>query len=74
MEHPNIINLTTPEENRSRGWTAEERDKEGHLLSCHAPFETDEDIVWYVREAMKRGGTVTIWPHNIKFPSDLKNH
>ena len=65
MQNPMQINLTTPEESRAQGWAAEERDTDGHLLSQHVDFEDDESIVWYVREAMKRGGTVTIWPHDI---------
>ncbi len=65
MKNPDQINLMTPAESRAKGWGAEERDSDGHLLSQHAPFETDDDIIWYVREAMKRGGTVTIWPHEI---------
>jgi len=65
MTDPKPINLMTPEESRAGGWMAEERDDDGHLLSQCAPFENDEDITWYVRTAMKRGGTVTIWPHEI---------
>ena len=65
MQNPMKINLSTPEEVRAAGWGAEERDKDGHLFSTHVPFEDDESIIWYVREAMKRGGTVTIWPHDI---------
>ena len=65
MQNPMKINLMTPDEVRAAGWGAEERDKDGHLLSGHVLFEDDESIIWYVREAMKRGGTVTIWPHDI---------
>ena len=65
MIDPKPIHLMTPEESRKRGWMAEERDVDGHLLSQSAGFETDEDIIWYVRAAMERGGTVTIWPHEI---------
>lgn len=63
------VNLTAPQEVYAQGWRAEERDAAGHLLSTHSAFEDDESIVWYVREAMKRGGIVTIWPHDIKTPS-----
>ena len=65
MQNPMKINLTTSDEVRAMGHGAEERDEDGHLLSTHVDFEDDESIVWYVREAMKRGGTVTIWPHDI---------
>lgn len=69
MKDPQPIHLITSEENRASGWVAEERDADGHVISLCAPFENDKDIVWYVREAMKRGGTVTIWPHKVKDPS-----
>ncbi len=62
MKNPNPINLTTPEEVRAQGWAAEVRDVDGHLIRTHAPFESDDDIVWLVREAMEHGDTVTIWP------------
>ncbi|MET0438267.1 MAG: hypothetical protein ABW043_12325 [Devosia sp.] len=56
------INLQTPEKTRELGWQAEARDSDGHLVSCHAPFDGDEDIVWYIRESMDQKLTVTIWP------------
>lgn len=64
MRNPNPINFMSSEEVRSAGWQAEARDRDGHLISMHAPFEPgdDEGIVWFVREATKRGETVTIWP------------
>ena len=62
VDSPNKINLMTSEEVRSQGWQAESRDRDGHLLSIHAPFDTHADIVWFVREALEMGGTVTIWP------------
>lgn len=65
MQSPKPVHLMTPEESRALGWAAEERDSDGHLISQHAEFDSDNDIAWYVREAMKRGGTVTIWPHQI---------
>ena len=65
MQDPSPIHLMTPEKSRSLGWAAEERDADGHIVSQHAPFDTDEGLARYVREAMDRGGTVTIWPHRI---------
>ncbi len=62
MKNPNPVNLQTPEEIREAGWQAESRDADGHLSRTHIPFESDEDIIWFVREAMGHGDTVTIWP------------
>jgi hypothetical protein len=70
MKGPMPINLTTPEEVRAQGWMAEARDAEGHLMSTQAPFFDDEDIVWFVREAIHRGHTVTIWPHQVERRSE----
>jgi hypothetical protein len=56
------IHLMTPAESRALGWQAEARDADGHLMSQHAPFETDGDIARFVREETQRGYTVTIWP------------
>lgn len=62
MRNPNPINFMSSEEVRSAGWQAEARDDDGHLVSMIAPFDTDDDIVSFVREATTRGETVTIWP------------
>ena len=62
MKYPDPINLVTSEEIRASGWQAECRDADGHLTRTHAPFATDEDIVWLVREALEHGDTITIWP------------
>lgn len=62
VDSPNKINLMTSEEVRSQGWQAESRDKDGHLLSTHVPFTTNADIVWFVREALEMGATITVWP------------
>lgn len=62
MKDPYPMNLVTPEEIRAAGWQAECRDADGHLTRTHAPFATDEDIVWLVREALEHGDTITIWP------------
>lgn len=62
MRDPKPINLMSSDEVRASGWQAEARDADGHLISTHAPFDSDDDIVWYVRESLKRGETVTIWP------------
>lgn len=67
MKNPNPVNLTTSEEIRSAGWQAEVRDEDGHLTRTHAPFESDEDIIWLVREALEHNEIVTIWP--IKNPN-----
>lgn len=62
MRDPMPINLTSSDDVRAGGWQAEARDSDGHLISTHAPFDSDESIVWYVREALKHGETITIWP------------
>lgn len=62
MENPKPIHLMTPAEVRRNGWQAEARDRDGHLISMNAPFQTDEDIVEFVRENINDGNTVTIWP------------
>lgn len=62
MEDPMPVNLRTPDKVRAEGHQAECRDKDGHLTRTHVPFKTDDDIVWLVREALKHGDTITIWP------------
>ncbi|RVJ70585.1 hypothetical protein [Sinorhizobium medicae] len=62
MKNPFPVNLQASEDVRKAGWQAETRDADGHLRRTHAPFGTDEDIVWLVREALENGETVTIWP------------
>ncbi len=59
MKNPYPVNLLTPDESRSGGWQAEARDKDGHLISQHAPFESGIDLSEYVREENKLGHTVT---------------
>lgn len=62
MKNPNPINLATSAAIRANGWQAETRDEDGHLCRTHAPFDSDDDIVWLVREALEHGETITIWP------------
>jgi sulfur-carrier protein len=62
MKNPMPVNLSTSDEVRAQGWAAESRDADGHLIRAHIPFDRDEDIVWFVREGMQYGETVTIWP------------
>ncbi len=62
MDDPDPINLWPSNEVRAAGWQAECRDADGHLTRTHAPFNSDEDIVWLVREALEHGDTITIWP------------
>lgn len=62
MNDPYPVNRASPESVRADGWAAESRDADGHLIRCHAPFDSDADIVWFVREGMANGETVTIWP------------
>ena len=65
MKNPNPINLQTSDEVRRAGWQAETRDGDGHLCRTHVPFDTDDEIVWLVREALEHGETVTIWPNAV---------
>jgi len=62
MKNPCAVNLQTSEEVRKAGWQAETRDADGHLCRVHAPFESDEDIVWFVRDALENSEIATIWP------------
>lgn len=62
MLDPKPINLSTPDDVRAASWAAESRDRDGHLIRTHAPFDGDEDICWFVRECVSNGETVTIWP------------
>jgi hypothetical protein len=62
MKSPMHVNLQTSEEVRAAGWGGESRDADGHLIRTHVPFDRDEDIIWFVREGLEHGETVTIWP------------
>ena len=62
MKNPSPVNLMTPAESRALGWQAESRDEVGHLITQHAPFHSDEDLIEYVNEQTAEGRTVTIWP------------
>lgn len=73
MENPRGVNLMTSEESRSRGWAAEARDSDGHLMNQHAPFSDDAVMVHYIREAIDEGWTITIWPLPIEAETSLPN-
>jgi hypothetical protein len=63
MKNPNPVNLQSSAEVRERGWQAESRDADGHLISCHAPIEADDPgIAEWIVECTSRGETVTFWP------------
>lgn len=66
MKNPMPVHLEPSETIRERGWQAEARDSDGHVMSYHAPFKKPEDVIWYVRESMEQGLTVTIWPERNK--------
>lgn len=68
MKNPNTMNLLTSDHVRALGWQAETRDVDGHLCRTHRSFETDEEIVWLVREALEHGETITIWPKSSAAP------
>jgi hypothetical protein len=63
MQRPRPVNLMTPQESRALGWAAESRDKDGHLVTQHAPFESFIEMIDYIRKERNSGHTVTIWPH-----------
>ncbi len=54
---------------RKAGWQAETRDADGHLCRTHVPFDTDEEVLWFVREALEFGETITIWPRPATSPT-----
>lgn len=62
VEAPGPTNRISTATNRAHGFQAEARDGAGHLTGTHVPFETDDDVVWFVRAFLERGHTVTIWP------------
>lgn len=65
MMNPFPVNLLTSAEVRGRGWQAESRDADGHLISCHAPIDADDSsIAEWIVECTSRGETVTFWPVN----------
>lgn len=65
MKNPNPVNLQSSAEVRERGWQAESRDADGHLISCHAPIEADDPgIAEWIVECTSRGETLTFWPTN----------
>lgn len=61
MENPAKVNLMTTAEVRALGWAAEARDADGHLVSTHAPFESDKSLLEYLRDSAEHGETVTIF-------------
>lgn len=65
MKNPKPVNLMTPEESRARGWKAESRDNDGHLVTQHAAFDSSLDLLEYVYAENARGMTVTIWPDTL---------
>ncbi|MCB5201918.1 helix-turn-helix domain-containing protein, partial [Neorhizobium sp. T786] len=74
MKNPNPVNLQTSEEVREKGWRAESRDADGHLISCHAPFEADDPgIAEWIVECTRNGETVTFWPADASAPTP-KHH
>jgi hypothetical protein len=66
MKNPAPINLITTAQVKAAGWSAESRDADGHLLTTHAPFETQGEMLDYVLEETTRGMTVTIFPDPIR--------
>lgn len=61
MQDPKPINLMTTSEVRALGWRAEARDEDGHLISMHAAFGSNESLGDYLRESAKHGEHVTIF-------------
>lgn len=74
MKNPNPVHLQTSEEVREKGWQAESRDADGHLISCHAPIEADDPgIAEWIVECTRNGETVTFWPADASAPTP-KHH
>jgi hypothetical protein len=61
LKNPKLLNLMTSEEIRANGWGAEARDADGHLMTAHIPFSSDDERSRYVAECAAEGWTVTIW-------------
>lgn len=75
MKNPFPVNLQTSAEVRQQGWQAESRDADGHLISCHAPIEADDQgIVEWIVECTSRGETVTFWPTKGDQPPPPSSH
>lgn len=68
MENPAKVNLLTTAEVRALGWAAEARDADGHLVSTHAPFESDASVIEYLRDSAEHGETVTIFVKALREP------
>lgn len=62
MKNPFPVQLKTSEEVRKEGWAAEARDADNHLMSTHAPFRSDGELLRYMLEGKREGWTVTVWP------------
>lgn len=60
MKDPKPIHLSDDDYFRSLGWAAVARDADGHAVSCHAPFESDQERRRYLMEEARRNCTVTI--------------
>lgn len=70
MKNLNPVTLQTSEEIREKGWQAESRDADGHLISCHAPIEADDPgIAEWIVECTRNGETVTFWPADAAAPT-----
>lgn len=70
MKNPNPVNLQTSEEVREKGWQAESRDADSHLISCYAPIEADDPgIAEWIVERTRNGETVTFWPADASTPA-----
>jgi hypothetical protein len=62
MNAPKPVNLLTTEEIRKGGWAAEARDDDGHLMTTHAPFTSEGELLRYIVEAASEGWTATLFP------------
>jgi hypothetical protein len=60
MKDPSPLALSDDEYFRSLGWAAVMRDKDGHAVGCHAPFETSEERRAYISDAKSRGCVVVL--------------
>jgi molybdopterin synthase sulfur carrier subunit len=66
VKNPKPANLLTTDAIRGAGWAAEARDDDGHLMTTHNYFTSDEEIVRYVRECVSEGWVCTIFPKESK--------
>jgi molybdopterin synthase sulfur carrier subunit len=65
VKNPKHANLLTTDAIREAGWRAEARDNDGHLMTTHADFYSDEEMLRYIQECSNEGWTCTFFPSEL---------